>query len=77
MTNNPQILTLRNKPRRRIVKHMDAPNCIRVYRESPESVHFQIRMVDQFAGISLQFEEAEKLAALILDARHDRLVKGA
>jgi hypothetical protein len=65
-------ITPRSAPRRRIVKNMDAPDCVRVYRYSPEDIALQIRLKDQFVFQALSFAEAKELVAAIEYVRGGR-----
>lgn len=53
---------LAHAPRLTIVKgDFHDPNSIRVYRESPETVGFQIRMKGRYVHVSLPFELAKEI----------------
>lgn len=63
-----QILDTQNKPRRNIAREpLTSPNCVRVWRNSPEDVMLQLRRTNDYICISLSFDEARQLAAMLIE----------
>lgn len=71
------ILALKNKITSRRVKDMNAQNCARAYRNSPEDVMLQLRRVTDYIGVALQFDEARRIGkALIAAADEGKIEDG-
>lgn len=72
----PELMFTRNAPRRNVVRKHDplsSPNSVRVYRNSPEDVMLQLRRTMDYASVTLSFNEARQLAAMLLAVVEDQV----
>lgn len=69
------ILALKNKIACHRVKDMNAQNCARAYRNSPEDVMLQLRRTNDYIGVALQFDEARRIGKALIAAADEGKVE--
>jgi hypothetical protein len=61
-------LETRNKPRGKLVRDADESTCVRIYKESPETLLLQIWAGKRYMAVSLLPQEARAIAEAIVAA---------